>query len=249
MMAMRLRRPLVEIAWPAGARGAGLIVLAAACWIGLGLLSVSRATDGPAMAAMAMRGDPHAYEHPHSVAMFAACWALMVGAMMAPLAIPLTEHVAARSFRERRLRAVTLVLGAYFTVWIAAGAVARAFSLLMHWSGTSALLAVPAALAAAGLWQIHPARARSLRRCRSGVNLAPAGRRADLDCLGAGMRAGAACAKTCLPMMTAVMLGPMRLTPMATLAGIMLWERRRSAALGARESTGACLVLGFAALA
>lgn len=222
--------------------GVGLLASAAACWAGLALLSVSRLGHGHRMAGMATVPAVSA-AHVHPVTMFAACWALMVGAMTAPLLIPLAEHVRARSFRERRSRSVVLLCTSYFANWIVAGVASYPVTILLSPDRAGVPWGVFIALAAACAWQIQPARTKLFRRCRAGINLAPCGPRADIDCIRAGWRAAIACMVTCLPMMVVGMLGPMRLVTMALLATVMLVERRRSATLSPIETAGAYLVV------
>src|SRR6476660_9697352 len=63
---------------------------------------------GATIAAMASRAAP---------AGMVGEWALMVAAMMLPLAAPMVRHVADRSFAFRRTRAALLFLCAYLAVW------------------------------------------------------------------------------------------------------------------------------------
>ena len=120
-------------------------------------------------------------------------WALMVVAMMLPLARKRARWLAFRSLRARRQHAVAVFTLAFLAVWVAAGVVAIA--LLAPVRGEPVAVAV--ALALAACWHRAPARRRLLARC--GVLRAPAvrGVRAVGDWARGGARVGARCVGTC----------------------------------------------------
>lgn len=157
-----------------------------------------------------------------SYAALVGSWALMVLAMMLPLARGQARWLAFRSLRARRQQAVGLFAGAFVAVWVAAGA--AAIALLEPVRGEVAAVAV--ALAAAACWQCAPARRRLLRRC--GVQRAPAvrGLRAAADQGRAGLLAGGRCVATCWALML-----PMAIVHhpalMAGAALVLVSERRR----------------------
>lgn len=119
-------------------------------------------------------------------------WALMVTAMMLPVAAPLIGAV------ERRRG---LVVAGYLGVWIAVGLAAVAASAF------AVAIALPAALAAAGAYQFTAHKRRSLARCREQRLLAGV---ASGDPSGDAVRAGVAHAlstlRCCGPLMALMLL-------------------------------------------
>ncbi|HTI33764.1 MAG TPA: DUF2182 domain-containing protein, partial [Miltoncostaea sp.] len=105
--------------------------------------------------------------HVHTGAGLAAAawmlgWGLMAAATMLPVAAPLA----------RRTGAPALVAGGFLATWAALGAAVLAGVAALGASGLPAAVAAGAALVAAGAFQLTPAKARALARCR--VHRAPA---------------------------------------------------------------------------
>jgi len=155
-------------------------------------------------------------------------WCLMTAAMMPPLVVLPVRHVAFRSFRDRRHRAIAEFLAGYLAVWIVAGAVllpllVGAGSLAA--SGRALIAAAGYALAAA--WQLTGCKRAALQRCHRTVPLAAEGWRADIACARYGLGAGGSCLASCWAFMTVAMLGWHALPAMAFLEAAALRERYR----------------------
>ena len=150
--------------------------------------------------------------------------AVMVLAMMAPLAIPGARHVAYTSFWNRRHRAQAMFLAGYLAVWTGVGATLTlaavgATSIL----GPTPVLAVATTFAAS--WQLTKAKQRALRRCRRTVSLTPYGWRADVDCLRFGVATATTCVATCCGVMALAAASGHLVVVLALLAGLQLRER------------------------
>jgi predicted metal-binding membrane protein len=174
---------------------------------------------GAAIDAMASRAAP---------ARLLGEWALMVAAMMLPLAAPMVGHVAGRSFAVRRTRAALLFLLSYLAIWLAAGPPVLALLLLAKAGLAAAGLGAAAPLigcGAAALWQASPAKARALNRCHGTIPLRARGAGADLDLIRFGLLHGRRCAASCLPLMLPVMLAGHGPATMALLLFLLLAER------------------------
>lgn len=139
-----------------------------------------------------------------------AGWALMATAMMLPAAAPLIGAV------ERRR---ALVAAGYLAVWIAGGLAALGAGAV---AGAAVL---PAALAAAGAYQLTPHKRRALARCRGQRRLAALGTRDPSgDAVRAGVAHGAATLRCCGPMMALMALGLAGPAWMLLLGGVMAAE-------------------------
>jgi predicted metal-binding membrane protein len=153
-------------------------------------------------------------------------WLVMVAAMMFPLVLEPVRHVAFRSLRDRRGRAVAGFLVGYSAAWMAAGIVAIGLVLSTKASGLlAAELVGPAIFAAAALWQYSEIRRRALRRCHRTAPLPPRGLRADLACLRFGASHGLNCVLACGLAMFALLMLPHGLLLCGTLAALMFVER------------------------
>ena len=153
-------------------------------------------------------------------------WLLMVTAMMLPLLVAPIRHVAARSYRWRRGRAIAGFLAGYGAVWIFAGVGSVTLLVLLAVSGLliSSLAGVFALLTAAA-WQISPFRNAAMRRCHRSVALAPRGWAADRDCIAFGLSHGLNCINGCLPLMLATMIAFTSVVSAAALASLLYLER------------------------
>jgi len=150
--------------------------------------------------------------HAHCSAMsppsvFAAGWALMLVAMMAPVLIPPIRYLRLRSFTHRRTRTIALFVAGYAIIWILLGAVFRI--LVRH-----VTLSAWEVLAVALVWQASPIKQRCLNRCHAHPELAAFGAAADLDAGRYGLTHALWCACSCW----ALMLFPMLLTQGQMLA-------------------------------
>jgi predicted metal-binding membrane protein len=133
-------------------------------------------------------------------------WALMVVAMMLPLAIAPLWHVRERSFARRRGRSMVLFVAGFFAVWLLAGVILQTVALLARWMVPEPLACLGLAVAGALLWQVAPAKQWFLNRCHQRPPLAAFGAAADLDAFAFGLRNGAACAGACWALMLPMLL-------------------------------------------
>jgi predicted metal-binding membrane protein len=133
-------------------------------------------------------------------------WALMVLAMMLPLAIAPLWHVRERSFARRRGRSMALFIAGFIAVWMLAGVILQTAALLTRLMVPEPLACFGLALAIALLWQVSPAKQWFLNRCHQRRPLAAFGFAANLDAFGFGVRNGAACAGACWALMLATLL-------------------------------------------
>lgn len=158
-------------------------------------------------------------------------WLLMIGAMMLPMAAMAVRHVAFRSFRHRRGRAMAGFLLGYVSTWLAAGPFYLAAALLAHLAfGGAILLPLAASLAVAVAWQASRAKRRALRQCHRTVPLAPSGWRADRACLAFGFAHGRSCLTSCWALMLVPAAAGHHPAPMLLVALLALCERRSAAA-------------------
>ena len=158
-------------------------------------------------------------------------WLLMIGAMMLPMAAMAIRHVAFRSFRERRRRAIAGFLLGYAAVWLAVGPLYLALGLVVHLAaGGTILVPLAAALALAAAWQATEAKRRSLRQCHRTVPLAPCGWRADRACLAFGLAHGRSCLVSCWALMLVPAAAGHHPVPMLLVSLLALRERRSLAA-------------------
>ena len=151
-------------------------------------------------------------------------WMAMVVAMMLPVVAPQARHMAVRSLRRRRHRAMAGFLAGYLAVWALIGA---AIVVVLHGAGLAhppAGLAV-AALFGAALWQVAEPRRRVLRRCGALRLGAPKGFAADRACAAAGWRTGLLCAFTCGPVMVATAAAHHQPALMGAVLALLLTER------------------------
>jgi predicted metal-binding membrane protein len=133
-------------------------------------------------------------------------WALMVVAMMLPLAIAPLWHVRERSFARRRGRSTALFVAGFVAVWVVAGVILQSLALLARWLVPMPLACLGLAIAVALLWQVSPAKQWFLNRCHQRPQLEAFGFAADADAFRFGARNGAACAGACWALMLPMLL-------------------------------------------
>jgi predicted metal-binding membrane protein len=124
-----------------------------------------------------------------------AMWALMVVAMMLPAAIPAVRHVAVKSFRWRRQRAMAEFVAVFVGIWVLFGAVL--LNVLARWAPADSGPLLAVALAVAAVWQLTETKRRALVRCHRASPLAPRGWPATVGIARFAARNGTACAASC----------------------------------------------------
>jgi predicted metal-binding membrane protein len=179
----------------------------------------------------------------------AFAWGLMLVAMMGPLLVPMITYVAARSFVDRRDRAVGLFATGYAAVWMAAAVVAFFMLLLLRtlslYAGVG-LLGSLLGVVAAAVWQLSELKQRALNRCHGVRPLRANGFAADRDAFSFGLLHGSRCVCACAPTMFLTMFGGHPLMTMAVVFTVLMAERTASKP---RQSGAAALLLltGFLA--
>ena len=168
----------------------------------------------------------------HATASFAAWaqgWLLMVVAMMFPLSVGAIQATAARSLWRRRHRAIAWWLVGYIAPWSLLGVslwLIAATLFIRNQSAPGILIAL--AFAAAASWHTTSIRARALSGCHRTQPLAPAGWRANFDCLRYGWATGTNCVVACGALMVACSLlghGLGGLLAMISVTALSLAER------------------------
>jgi predicted metal-binding membrane protein len=153
-------------------------------------------------------------------------WVLMTAAMMSPLVILPVRHVAFRSFRDRRHRAIAEFLAGYIGVWIVAGmALLPVLIAAAELGATQRPLVIAIGYSIAAAWQLTPFKSGSLRRCHRTVPLAPDGWRADAACIRFGLGSGGSCLVSCWALMAVPVLTSHGLAAMACIQAVMIRER------------------------
>lgn len=189
----------------------------------------------------------HAHHgHAPSAGFGALATAVMVIAMMLPLAIPSIRHAALYS-PGRRHRATGGFLAGYLAVWMLAmlviGAAWTVGASLAGWTAAAA-----GTVAVAALWQTTAVRGRFVRWCGHTPPLPQRGWRADVSCARYGAASGIACVGTCWALMAVCVAFAHSLPVMVVLFGVQLAER-----YGQRHAPGlaaaAVLGIGLAAVA
>jgi predicted metal-binding membrane protein len=133
-------------------------------------------------------------------------WALMVVAMMLPLAVAPLRHVRQQSFARRRARSMLLFVLGFIVVWMPVGVILASVAWLARWAVPVSLVCAGLAGALALVWQVSPAKQWCLNRCHQRPPLAGFGLAADLDAFCFGMKNGAACAGACWALMLPMLL-------------------------------------------
>ena len=160
------------------------------------------------------------------VSSLTAGWALMLVAMMSPTLIAPIHHILKRSFKRRRARSVALFVVGYAAIWMAAGGLLIAATLILNLLAPRSYLPVIAVGIVAFVWQCSPIKQRCLNRGHNHSELAAFGIAADLDALRFGITHGVWCVGSCW----ALMLFPMLLleghfVAMAAVSFLIISER------------------------
>jgi len=142
----------------------------------------------------------HGVHHRMSFAQELIYWMWMAAAMMLPFAIDAVRLTAARSLWERRHRAMAGFLTGFFAPWLLLGIAAAG---LRELSWTHSYVAPALGFLAAALWQRTSIHRRAFNACYRTQPLAPLGWQADRDCVRFGGTIGAACVRSCWPLMLA----------------------------------------------
>ncbi|GGP25116.1 copper chaperone [Silvimonas amylolytica] len=211
------------------------LVLCLAAW------SVLLAGAGGAMPALALctaRGVVPGHTPPT-----VAGGVLMLLAMMAPRWLMPLRHVAFRSLRSRRGRAMALFVLGWLMIWLLPAWPIGL--LLVRFEAPPAAVMMLFVLAA--VWQLTPQRHRALLRCHRTRPLALTGWRADTDCLRFGAQQGVDCLISCGPLMLALGLAPASLWAMLAASALIVAELRWPQFAGRRAALFTVL-LGFATL-
>lgn len=238
--------------------GTGVLVLAAAAWVGLWLWTTGRPGAAPHPAG---GHDQHAVAaaDPAGFGVYLAGWTLMLVAMMLPTTRPLMVLFAA-TVRDRpdRTRLLLAAGAGYLGVWLLTGLAAYAGDTVLGvlvgaspWLVDRPWLLVGGALALAGAYQFVPMKLRCLEKCRSPRMFLFArwrGGRPLLDALRLGAAHGRFCVGCCWALMLVMLAAGLHsLLPMAGLAALMAVEKNASWGARIREPVG-FLLLGVAAL-
>ncbi len=160
------------------------------------------------------------------VSSLAAGWALMLAAMMSPTLIPPIHHIRERSFKRRRARSVALFVAGYAAMWMAAGGVLIAATLMLNLLAPRSYLPAVMVGIIAFVWQCSPMKQRCLNRGHNHSELAAFGIAADLNALRFGVTHGVWCVGSCWALMLLPMLLPQgHFAAMAVVTFVMSGER------------------------
>jgi predicted metal-binding membrane protein len=156
-----------------------------------------------------------------SPASLALGWAVMLAAMMLPLLNAPVRHVRARSFAQRRARAVILFVIGYATIWMAAGATLLAVSVVIQMIPLESSLLMASVALTALVWQCSPVKQRCLNHGHVHPELAAFGAAADIGALRFGFTHAVWCVGSCW----ALMLLPLLVSHghLAVMAAVALW--------------------------
>jgi predicted metal-binding membrane protein len=187
------------------ALGAAGLPLGTAAAAAIALVALGQTAWGPLLHHGPGAGDHHVHVAPGvASAAWLVGWGLMVAAMMLPGAVPLVRDVGAAAARRGGASERAFAIAGFLGVWGAFGCAVLA-------AGTLSRGLAPALfLAAAGAYQLTPAKRRALARCRSHARLLPppgaAGRDPSGDALRAGVSHGLASVACCGAFMAAIAL-------------------------------------------
>jgi predicted metal-binding membrane protein len=152
-------------------------------------------------------------------------WGEMTVAMMLPLAVIPARFVAFNSFWHRRYRAMAGFTAGFLGLWLMAGSLAMAFSLLLDRMGLQNPTTTAGMFLLAMVWQRTPLKVSAVRNCHRTAVLAPAGWRAELGCLRFGLSYGIQCVLSCWALMLLSATAEHQPLIMACLTVLMLFER------------------------
>jgi len=172
-------------------------------------------------------------------------WGLMALAMVPVLAVPMVRFVAARSFAERRTRAVSEFLMGSLAVWMVAGVVLLPVLVMGALPDATHATAAAAAFGLAALWQVAPPKRAALERCHRTTALTANGWRADRDCVVLGAESAIHCVISCWAMMLACAVSQHSLAALLLVQGITMHERATQAPVPSRYA----LLLALCAVA
>ena len=211
----------VELA-PASMMVASILVVAALAWVFMVWSSLGPSTD------MA----------PESFGSFAASWAVMMTAMMAPSAAPLVFEFARGSERRRTWRLATVILVAtYLSIWLAFGVAGYAVrsNLPLTWFENGLFGGI--ALVAAGLYGLTPLKRASEARCRELCALhGPLPFNLTRSALVVGGRYAISCIGTSAGLMVVVLIVGMSSLLWAIIASAVVLVYKLGAAPSARRT-------------
>jgi predicted metal-binding membrane protein len=159
---------------------------------------------------------------------FFGIWLTMMVAMMLPSAAPMVLTFA----RARAQRSTWIFVAGYFAVWLLFGLVAYAFfRLVRNWGAetlewdTSGRYLAGGAIAAAGLYQLTPAKHTCLRHCRPPWHFLMDGARNGRS-FRLGLVEGSYCVGCCFGLFVILFaVGVMSLLWMAVIAGVIFVEK------------------------
>ena len=140
------------------------------------------------------------------ISSLATGWVVMLIAMMSPTLIAPIQHVIERSFKRRRVRSAVLFVVGYAAIWMLAGAVLVAATLLLNLAAPRSYLPALAVGIVALIWQCSPIKQRCLNRLHNHSELAAFGSAADRDALRFGITHGIWCFGSCWALMLLPML-------------------------------------------
>jgi predicted metal-binding membrane protein len=162
---------------------------------------------------------------------FVAAWTVMMVAMMLPSAAPFVLL-----YRRGSTASGTAALAAgYLAVWAAAGLAAWA----LHQAAMD--IPVPLVLAAAGVYQLTPAKEMCLRRCRTPADFLVERWRTNAFLLGADH--GRWCLGCCWALMVVlVVAGMMGVLWVVSIAAIVAVEKLMRRGVGLARLTGVALI-------
>ena len=226
--------------WGHPGRGRAAMLSAAAL-----AAAVLVAIAGSSWGALAHHGPAGGHAAHAAPALAGAVWLVGWGLMVAATMLPATAPLAGRATSPG------LVAAGFLAAWSALGLVVLAGVVALGATAASGAIVAGLGLLAAGAFQLSPAKARALARCRDHGRLL-AGRSADPrgDAVRGGVAQGRASVACCGPLMAAMALGAVGGTGAMLLAGAVMtteaaapWGARLTRPLGAALLVAGALVL------
>jgi len=215
----------------------GLVMLATLSVIGWGLILWSIANMSSPLVSLMM--PMTSYWTVNEVIAVWLMWAVMMGAMMLPSAVPMIvihRQVAAKRDHET-INASRWFLAGYLVTWALFSAVAtvlqwmfQSAEVLSHMLKIQGALIGGSILVAAGLFQLTPLKAMCLHKCRTPIGfLLTNWRTGRKGAFQMGVRHGQYCVGCCWALMMVLFVGGvMNLTAIAVLSGIVALEKLAS---------------------